>query len=319
MLNFKMDRIGKKVLEVYELTKGYEGVKYIDDFTYLFNRYDRIGVVGKNGTGKSTLLDLLTGKIQADSGRIIKGGTINFGYFTQKGLELKEDKRVIEVIQDIAEFIKTKEGKEVKALSLLNRFQFPPPKQQQYVSRLSGGEHRRLHLLTILMQNPNFLILDEPTNDLDLQTLNILEDYLERYEGCLMIVSHDRYFMDKLVDHVLVFQGEGKIKDYPGNYTDYRNWLKKEGKPAKESAKAVKREKTEQPKVKLSYNEKREFESLERELPKLEEEKKILEEEINSGISDHGKLLEKTTRLSEIMNSLDEKEMRWLELSEYKK
>lgn len=318
MLNFKMDRIGKKVLEVYELTKSYDGVKYIDDFTYLFNRYDRIGVIGKNGTGKSTLLDLLTAKIEADSGRIIKGGTINFGYFTQKGLELKKDKKVIEVIQDIAEFIKTKEGKEVKALSLLNRFQFPPPKQQQYVSRLSGGEHRRLHLLTILMQNPNFLILDEPTNDLDLQTLNILEDYLEKYEGCLMIVSHDRYFMDKLVDHVLVFQGEGKIKDYPGNYTDYRNWLKKEAKPAIEK-KSVKRVKEEQPKTRMSYNEKREFESLEAELPELEKEKKILEEEINSGISDHELLLEKTTRLGELINTLDEKEMRWLELSEFKK
>ena len=320
----KMARIGGKTIELHHVNKGYDGTKLLDEFNYVFKRRDRVGIIGKNGAGKSTLLNMLVGNERPDSGKIVRGSTLVFGYYHQQGLQLKEDKLVIDVIRDIAEVLPLEKGKYLTAGQILDHFDFPFSKHQNYVSTLSGGEQRRLYLLSVLMQNPNFLILDEPTNDLDLLTLNVLEDFLLAFKGCLIIVTHDRYFMDKLVEHVFVFQGNGKIRDFPGNYTQYREQRQleiKEDRERKDAEKAesqakvaeVKKAKT---KTKLSYNEKREFERLEQEIEDLETEKETLENQLNEGKGSHDDLMTWATRLGEIVAAIDEKSDRWLELSE---
>lgn len=320
----KMARIGGKTIEMYHINKGYDGVKLLDDFSYVFKRRDRVGIIGKNGAGKSTFLNMLVGSERPDEGKIVRGTTLVFGYYHQQGLQLKDDKLVIDVIRDIAEVLPLEKGKYLTAGQILDHFDFPFSKHQNYVSTLSGGEQRRLYLLSVLMQNPNFLILDEPTNDLDLLTLNVLEDFLLKFKGCLIIVSHDRYFMDKLVEHVFVFEGNGKIRDFPGNYTQYRDRKQQEIKEERERKEAEKansqKKKAEVKKVKtktkLSYNEKREFERLEQEIEDLEMEKEVLENKLNAGQSSHEDLMKWATRLGEIVELVDEKSDRWLELSE---
>jgi ATP-binding cassette subfamily F protein uup len=300
----------------------------VEDFSYVFQRKERIGIVGQNGVGKSTFLNLLTGKLQPDSGEITKGETIVYGYYTQEGIKLPEDKRVIEVVQEIAEEIELDKGQKLSPAQLLERFLFDRDKQYNYVSTLSGGERRRLYLLTVLVQNPNFLILDEPTNDLDLLTLNVLEEFLMDFGGCLIIVTHDRYFMDKLVDHLFVFEGEGFIRDFNGKYREYREFKhlqelekekeKKEGKQEKvKEEKAKKKANNTNDKRKLSYKEQREYESLEGEIEQLEEEKDQLTEKLNSGALDHEELQKTSEKLGEIIDLIDSKTERWLELAEF--
>ncbi|MFN8166910.1 MAG: ABC-F family ATP-binding cassette domain-containing protein [Bacteroidia bacterium] len=319
-LDIKMNRIGGKVIELKKVYKSFGDFPVIKGFDYTFRTGERIGVVGKNGVGKSTFLNMLTGLEQADSGKINVGDTIVFGYYSQQGLELKEDKRVIEVVKDFADVIRLSDGSKVSASQFLNLFQFPPEMQYTYVSKLSGGEKRRLHLLTVLVRNPNFLILDEPTNDLDLLTLNILEDFLMHYEGCLLVVSHDRYFMDKLVDHLFVFEGDGMIKDYNGSYSEYR--IQKEEEESKKARaaepKVVASKMDDQPKKKkVSYKEKLEYETLEKEIASLEKEKGELENSMGSGETDHTKLRQWSERMQVVIREIDEKSLRWLELSEF--
>lgn len=282
-----------------------------------------MGIVGNNGTGKSTFIKMLLGAEKPDEGYFEIGETVNFGYYSQDGLQFDDQKKVIDVVTDIAEVIDQGDGKKLTASQFLQHFMFPPEKQHNYVYKLSGGEKRRLYLCTVLITNPNFLVLDEPTNDLDIITLNILEEYLASFKGCLIVISHDRYFMDKVVDHLLVFHGNAKIQNYPGNYTQYREWKAEEDKRQSEVAKIVKTEsepadsrKKEEVKTKLTFKEKREFESLEKEIEELEEEKKLLSEEISSGKLNTDELLSKSNRLTELLNLIDEKTMRWLELSE---
>ncbi len=319
-LKINIQRLGTKILEFHNVSKSYGDLKILDKFNYTFKRNEKVGIVGYNGSGKSTFLKMITDGLEYDSGKIVVGETVVFGHYHQEGIQLKEDKRVIEVVKDIAEVIPLEKGKKITALQLLERFLFPKEQHWALVSTLSGGEKRRLYLLTILMKNPNFLILDEPTNDLDLFTLNALEEYLGNFTGCLLIVSHDRFFMDKMTDHLFVFEGNGKVKDINGNYRKYRELQKQEITPAKktssQSGSPVKKE-ADKPKTKLSYNEKREFESLEKDLDDLENEKVRLTEELNSGISDSERIKEISLRLNEIIDELDTKEMRWLELSEY--
>lgn len=320
-INVKSARLGKKILEIYHLNKSFPGIKLIEDFSYKFQRFEKVGIVGKNGTGKSTFLNLITGQLQPDSGTIEIGQTIKFGYYRQEGIEFNPQEKVIEAVQKIAEYIQFENGTKMTATQLLTRFLFPPEMQYNYIEKLSGGEKRRLYLCTVLMQNPNFLILDEPTNDLDIMTLNVLEEYLKSFAGCVIVVSHDRFFMDKIVDHLFVFEGDGKISDFPGSYTIYRNVQKeKEEKQAQANASARDPKKAAKPansvKKKLSFNEKREFEQLEAAIPELEKRIALLEEEMNSGILDHTELYEKAQELEQLKNELDEKEFRWLELSE---
>ena len=319
-INMRMKHMGNKILELINVSKSFSDKKLIEKFTYSFRKGERIGIVGNNGTGKSTLLKMITGKLGVDAGKIVVGETIEFGNYNQEGIALKEDKRVIEVIKDIAEVIDVDKSSRITASQMLQRFDFSPDMQYNYVSKLSGGEKRRLYLLTVLLRNPNFLILDEPTNDLDIITLNKLEEYLENFPGCVIIVSHDRYFMDKIVDQIFVFEGEGKVSVFGGNYTEYR--LKKEldeleeknaHKQQQEETKVVKEEKQ---KIKLSYKEKLEFEQLEKDLPLLEEEKKVLSEKLTSNIG-HEELLKITERLGEVVSQIDSKTDRWLTLSEY--
>ncbi|MBA3901779.1 MAG: ABC-F family ATP-binding cassette domain-containing protein [Bacteroidetes bacterium] len=321
-LNVKMTRLGGKVLECKKIYKSYGDREILKGFDYTFKTGERIGVVGMNGAGKSTFLNIITGKEQVDSGKVNVGETVVYGYYSQEGLLLNDEKRVIEVVKDIAEVIPLGDGSKLTASQFLQHFLFPPEMQYTYVSKLSGGEKRRLFLLTVLMKNPNFLILDEPTNDLDLLTLNVLEEFLLSYGGCLIIVSHDRYFMDKLVDHLFVFEGEGKVKDFPGNYSDYRTWLlnrEKEGKvkvkpEEKIEVVSVIKEKSESKKV--SYKDQKEYDALEMEISKLENEKKQLETLLNSGTLPNEELQEKALDLGEIIQKIDEKSMRWLELGE---
>lgn len=325
-LDVKMSRMGSKILELIKLSKSYGDQKILDNFSYVFKKNEKIGIVGKNGVGKSTFLNIILGKEGFDSGKIQTGETIVFGYYSQQGLLMGEDKRVIEVVKEIAEFIPLTNGATLTASQMLQRFMFPPDMQYTYVSRLSGGEKRRLYLLTVLMKNPNFLVLDEPTNDLDIITLGVLEDFLQTFPGCVLIVSHDRYFMDKLVDHLFVFEGQGEIKDFPGNYSEYREWAderEKEEKQEKQSANTAARieppvqEPVKTPeKKKMSYKEKFEYENLEKEIAKLEEQKARLEEKLASGISDHEELQKVSEELGKVMKQLDEKTDRWLELSE---
>ena len=325
-LQVKAQRLGSKILEMHNVNKNYGSLRILKDFTYNFKRGEKTGIIGKNGVGKSTFLNIITGKEDYDSGTLKTGETIQFGYFTQEGLTLKEDKRVIEIVKDIADVIEMADGSKITASQLLYRFLFSREMQYTYYSRLSGGERRRLHLLVVLLKNPNFLILDEPTNDLDLQTLQVLEDFLQDYPGCVVIVSHDRYFMDKMVDHLFVFKGDGEIRDFPGNYTQYRNEVSEEDK-------TVKKEMREDPNIpnlshtlvgnpstkerkKLSFKDKYEFEQLEKEMPRLEARKQELSDLMNSGETDHEKLLKWSAELQKVMGELAEKEMRWLEISE---
>ncbi|WP_340114803.1 ABC-F family ATP-binding cassette domain-containing protein [Maribellus mangrovi] len=330
-LNVKSSRLGKKIVELNHISKSYPGVKLIEDFTYKFKRFEKVGIIGKNGTGKSTFLNLITKSVTPHSGTIEIGSTIKFGYYRQEGISFDPQEKVIEAVQKIAEFIYFEDGSKMSATQMLTRFLFPPETQYNYIEKLSGGEQRRLYLCTVLMQNPNFLILDEPTNDLDIMTLNVLEEYLKSFAGCVVLVSHDRFFMDKIVDHLFVFEGEGAVSDFPGNYTIYRNKVEEDEakQKVKEQAKSkaqsqaqekaqakIKSEEKGQNKRKLSYNEKREFEQLEKEIPELEQQKTTLEEAMNSGELPHDKLYEKSLELEKIKALLDEKEFRWLELSE---
>ncbi len=322
-LNVKMSRIGGKIIELKKVYKSFGDVAIVKGFDYTFKTGERIGIVGKNGIGKSTFLNMLMGLEQPDSGKINVGETVVFGYYSQKGLELKEDKRVMEVVKDIADVIPLSDGSKVNASQFLQLFKFPPDIQYTYVSKLSGGEKRRLYLLTVLMKNPNFLILDEPTNDLDLLTLGILEDFLSNFKGCLVIVSHDRYFMDKLVDHLFIFEGDGIISDFNGSYNDYRDKMIEQEKeikraiPKKEAPVVVaKAEPISDKKEKLTFKEKFEHDALQKEIPELEEEKKLLEKKLESNIEDHQELTNCTKRIGELIQLIDEKSLRWLELSE---
>ena len=319
-LDIKSARLGKKILELEGLHKSYGDLKILEDFSYKFQRGEKIGIVGKNGTGKSTFLNIITRNIEADSGSIEIGETVVYGYYKQDGITINENEKIIDVIKDIAESIDLGNGKVMSASQFLEYFLFPTKTQYNYVSKLSGGEKRRLYLMTVLMKNPNFLILDEPTNDLDIMTLNVLEEYLMNFKGCLIIVSHDRYFMDKVVDQMFVFEGMGKIRNFPGNYTIYRDTVEEEEKELKKVEKTVKPKK-EKPKSnnttkKLSFNEKREFEQLEVDLENLNTEKCELETAMSSGTLSNDDLIQKSTRIEEVINLIDEKELRWLELSE---
>lgn len=314
--------IGSKIFECQYVSKAFDDKIILKDFYYNFQRFEKMGIVGNNGTGKSTFIKMLLGEVQPDSGRFDIGDTVRFGYFSQDGMKFNEQQRVIDVISDIAEYIDYGEGQHITAGQLLQHFLFTPEQQYDYVYKLSGGEQRKLYLCTVLMRNPNFLVLDEPTNDLDIQTLEVLEEYLQDYPGCVIIVSHDRFFMDKIVDHLLVFNGEGVIKDFPGNYTQYREWesLKpKEAQNDKKTADTDKKEKREfvgEQRRKKTYKEKCEFEQLGKDIAKLEQEQKEIEEALCSGTLSIDELTEKSKRLPEIKDALEEKEMRWLELSE---
>ena len=315
--------IGSKIFECQYVSKAFDEKVILKDFYYNFQRFEKMGIVGNNGTGKSTFIKMLLGEVAPDSGRFDVGDTVRFGYFSQDGMKFRDDQRVIDVIADIADYIDYGGGKHITATQLLQHFLFTPEQQYDYVYKLSGGERRKLYLCTVLMRNPNFLVLDEPTNDLDIQTLEVLEEYLQDFPGCVIIVSHDRFFMDKIVDHLLVFRGEGEIKDFPGNYTQFREWesLKpKEQVDAKNSAtdseKKEKREFVGEQRRKKTYKEKCEFERLEKEIAALEEEQKTIEEALCSGTLSIDELTEKSKRLPLVKDELEEKEMRWLELSE---
>ena len=324
-LAVKASYIGNKIIEVKSLSKSFGAIKIIEKFDYVFARYEKLGIIGNNGTGKSTLIKMLVGEITSDEGVIDTGETVRFGYYSQSGLLFDEKMKVIDVVQNIAEIIDLGGGKQLTASQFLQHFLFTPEKQRDFVHKLSGGEKRRLYLCTVLIKNPNFLILDEPTNDLDIMTLNILEEYLAAFKGCVIVVSHDRYFMDKVVDHILVFKGQAEIKDFPGNYTQYREWLlthnascaeKKEVKlPRKTSAESRTVRSTSNAQ-KLSFKEKRELELLEQEIPALEAEQSLLETELSSGTLSSDELQSKSMRISHIIKALDEKAMRWMELSE---
>ncbi len=322
-LNVKMSRIGGKILELNKVNKKFDKKTILNGFDYTFKTGDRIGIVGKNGVGKTTFLNIITGKDQPDTGDVSVGETIVYGYYSQEGLKINEEKRVIDVVKDIAEVIPLGDGSKMSASQFLLYFQFTPEQQYTFVSKLSGGEKRRLYLLTVLIKNPNFLILDEPTNDLDILTLNTLEEFLTSFGGCLIIVSHDRYFMDKLVDHLFVFEGEGKIRDFPGNYTDYREALK--NAPKNELEEKVKvtvnepitKETIKQNKVKkLSFNEKKEFDQLESEIAKLEKEKVELESMLSKDNLSNDEIQNKSNRIGQVIDLIDAKTLRWLELEE---
>jgi len=323
-LQMKGTYIGNKIFEAQHVYKSFGDIKILEDFNYVFARYEKLGIVGNNGTGKSTFIKMLMGEVAPDKGGFDIGETVKFGYYSQDGLKFDEQMKVIDVVQNIAEVIDLGNDSRLTASQFLQHFLFPPEKQHNFVYKLSGGEKRRLYLCTVLITNPNFLVLDEPTNDLDIVTLNILEEYLQQFKGCVIVVSHDRYFMDKVVDHLLAFQGSARIKDFPGNYTQYREWkevqelLEKE----KEQAAKPKEEKVQQvqpkndEKKKLSFKEKREFEELDALIPQLEEEKANLENELSSGTLSTDELLQKSNRISQLIEAIEEKTMRWLELSE---
>jgi ATP-binding cassette subfamily F protein uup len=318
-LSMNSSRIGNKILDLEHISKSYGNLCLIKDFTYKFQRFEKVGIVGKNGTGKSTFLNIVTGNIPADSGKVEIGQTIRFGYYQQAGIEFNPGDKVIDAVNKIAEVINFEDGRKLTASQMLTTFLFPPDTQYSFIEKLSGGEKRRLYLCTILMTNPNFLILDEPTNDLDIMTLAVLEEYLRVFQGCVIIVSHDRYFMDKIVDHLFVFDGAGTIKDFPGSYTIWRNkQLEEEEKRKKEIKPEVKviSKPIKEKERKLTFNEKKELDQLEKEIASLESEKAVISEELNSGILNNSLLHEKSNRFGAITVLLEEKEMRWLELSE---
>jgi len=329
-LDVKASYLGSKIFEAKYICKAYGDLKILDNFYYNFARYEKMGIVGKNGTGKSTFLKMLLGEVKPDSGSFDIGETVVFGYYSQDGLAFDEQMKVIDVVQDIAEEVNLGNGKKMSASQFLQHFLFTPETQHNYVHKLSGGEKRRLHLCTILMRNPNFLVLDEPTNDLDIVTLNILEEYLQSFKGCVIVVSHDRYFMDKVVDHLMVFKGDAELKDFPGNYTDYREWnelmeeqeredKKKQDSRAKNQGTRNKTTDDSQQlevKRKLSFKEKQELEALEKEIPLLENEKAELENQLASGKLNSDRIIKVSQRHAEVYELIDEKTMRWLELSE---
>lgn len=315
--------IGSKIFECQYVSKAWSPEKIIlKDFYYNFSRFEKMGIVGDNGTGKSTFIKMLLGEVAPDSGKFDIGETVKFGYFSQEGLKFNEQQKVIDIIKDIAEYIDLGGGKHMTASQFLQHFMFTPEQQHNYVYKLSGGEKRKLYLCTVLMHNPNFLVLDEPTNDLDIQTLQVLEEYLQDFPGCVIIISHDRYFMDKIIDHLLVFEGQGRIKDFPGNYTQYREWASlqpQEKTPTASNSKEdndPKKNYRNDTKRKLSYKEKREFEQLEEEIIQLEEEQKALEDALSGSELSVEEITEKSKRLASLKNELDEKSFRWLELSE---
>ncbi|SOD91946.1 ABC-F family ATP-binding cassette domain-containing protein [Spirosoma fluviale] len=330
-LNLRMSRLGSKILEVENLSKRFGEKVLLDHFTYTFKRPDRVGLIGKNGMGKTTLMNMLTGQLRPDSGKISTGGTVKFGYYTQTELDLPENQRVIDVVQDVAEVMKLANGDTITATQLLSRFLFDRSKQYDFVAKLSGGEKRRLQLLLVLVQNPNFLILDEPTNDLDITTLNVLEDFLLNFSGCVLIVTHDRYFMDRLVEHVFVMEGEGKVRDYPGNYTDYREWRdsqpKANARPGKTAPADVKSQAAvpvvssvpasqNGAKRKLSFKEIREYETLEKDIESLEQRKTEIVSLLNAG-GHHEQLIAWSRQIESIDQTIAEKSDRWLELAEF--
>lgn len=321
-LNIKSERLGSKIVELHKVSKSFDDKKIMDAFTYTFKRGESVGIAGPNGTGKSTFLEMITGRLEPDNGKVVVGTTVRIGYFRQAGMKLKDDKRVIETITDIADVIPMHGGKKITAAQLLERFLFPREKHWQKVELLSGGEKRRLYLLTVLMSNPNFLILDEPTNDLDIETLNALEEYLEGFDGCVVVVSHDRYFMDKIVDHLFVFKGEGKIIDFPGNYTQFRE-KERQAKKQEQKQKATSKKKSPTPgkeageKTKLTYGEKLEFQQLEKEIGELENAIEEKTRAMESSSTDNDKLLELGEELSNLQEKLDKNTERWMELAEF--
>jgi ATP-binding cassette subfamily F protein uup len=323
-INVNISRMGSKILEIKNVSKAYGDKVILKDFTYLFNRFEKAGLIGRNGYGKTTLLNIITGLTEPDTGTVERGETIVFGYYRQQGIEFDNDMTVIDAVKNIAEKVEVSDGNVLSITQFMNYFLFPPEKQHTLIRKLSGGEKRRLYLLTVLMKNPNFLILDEPTNDLDILTLNILEEYLAAFRGCVIVVSHDRYFMDKVVEHIFEYKGNGIIKDFPGNYTQLReNQLEaeKQSEVAKPSKKQVQEESPEmslkkERKKGLNFKEKREFEELSTEIQTLELEKKSIENELSQGLLGNEELLNKSKRHGEIMKILDERELRWLELSE---
>lgn len=320
-INVKETRQGKKIAEIEGLTRSFGDLTLIENFSYIFTPGEKIGLVGKNGTGKTTFLNLLTGKLSPDKGKIDVGETIRFGFYRQEGIVFREDQKAIDAAREVAEVVTMADGKQVGVSQFMNRFLFPPEMQQSYIAKLSGGERKRLYLLTVLMRNPNFLILDEPTNDLDITTLQVLEDYLSSFKGCLLVVSHDRFFMDKVVDHLFVFSGKGSIRIFPGSYTIYRN--SREYEELKKTEKEVSLEssapviKKKEKSRKLSFQEKKELDNLEKEIEKLEAEKNGLETALSSGLLDGKELTKKSARIGEVIHLLDAKTYRWLELSEY--
>ena len=323
-LQMKGSYIGNKIFEAKHIYKSFGDLKILQDFNYVFARYEKMGIVGNNGTGKSTFIKMLMGEVLPDKGEFDVGETVNFGYYSQDGLQFDDQMKVLDVVQNIAEVIDLGNGNRLTASQFLQHFLFPPEKQHNFVYKLSGGEKRRLYLCTVLIKNPNFLVLDEPTNDLDIMTLNILEEYLQSFKGCVIVVSHDRYFMDKVVDHLLAFSGNAKIKDFPGNYTQYREWKEVQELIEKEALQAEK-VKEEKPKIetpkreekkKISYKDKREFEELDALIPQLESEKTQLENELSNPDLSPEALLAKSNRISELIDEIEEKTLRWLELSE---
>jgi len=321
-INVKTSRLGKKVLELKSISKKFEDITILKEFSYTFGRNEKLGIIGQNGTGKTTFLNIITGNLMPDSGIAELGETVVIGYYKQEGIKIREDQKVIDVAREIAEVVTLGDGKTLSTSQFLNLFLFSPETQYGFVSKLSGGEKRRLYLLTILMRNPNFLILDEPTNDLDILTLNVLEEYLRNFKGVVIVVSHDRHFMDKVVQGLLVFEGNGEISGFPGSYSEYREWVKEneENQPKEIKAKTQnKPEKTKpdsQKTKKLTFNEKRELEAITIEIAKLEEEKASLEVEMNNGSLSHDELAKKSARYSEVIKQLDTKSERWFELSE---
>lgn len=317
-INVTGERLGKKILNLKHVSFSWNNTKYLDDFSYTFSRYEKIGILGDNGCGKSTFLDVITGKLTPENGTIETGETIKFGYYRQQGMDFDDNMKVLDAITEIAETIRLSDGNVITSSQFLNHFLFQPVRQHDYIYKLSGGEKRRLYLCTVLMQNPNFLILDEPTNDLDIATLEVLEDYLHTFNGCVIVVSHDRFFLDEVVDHLFVFEGKAKIKDYPGNYSQFYEWRKSQDKQLLKENKTEKKvqAKTKNQTNKLSFNEKREYELLEKEIETLETEKAGIEIEMSSGSLSNEELQKKSERFGELIELIDNKSLRWLELAE---
>jgi len=316
-LEINMSRLGNKVVEFHNTYKAYGDKIILDKFNYSFIRGERIGIIGKNGTGKSTFLNMLTNTDKPDAGKVITGETVKFGYYTQKGIDIKEGQKVIEVIREFGDYIPLSKGRKISASQLLERFLFDKKKQYDRVEKLSGGERKRLYLCTVLIQNPNFLILDEPTNDLDIITLSVLENFLLDYPGCLLVVSHDRYFMDKVVDHLFVFRGEGVIEDFPGNYSDFRSY-EDSATPTKQLKSVDKTAKTswkKETKVQLSFNEQKEYNRLEKDIQKIDKEKTALENSFATKEYTAEEIQEVSKKIKQLGDAIDEKEMRWFELS----
>lgn len=315
-LELNMERMGTKVVELHNISKSFGDKKLLDKFNYNFNRGERVGIIGKNGTGKSTFLNIITGAVKPDSGKVIIGDTIQFGYYTQDGMNIKDGQKVIDVIREHGEYIPLKKGRQISASQLLERFLFDRKKQYDYVEKLSGGEKKRLYLCTVLIKNPNFLILDEPTNDLDIVTLNVLESFLLDFPGCLLVVSHDRYFMDKIVDHLFVFRGNTEIEDFPGNYSDFRIYEDSQPSERKEiDTKARDDWKEERPKAKLSYNEQKEYGKLEQEIAKLETQREDLQNKFATENWDGPEIDKQSIKLQELIDKIEERTERWFELS----